>query len=156
MKTRYHIKILTESKGEYRLMPELPEGEDMPMDEYLTQELIAGYTLQIISATHPGVYGHPHQVHVMTKHDPKAAEGHPTMPAGTAPWHYRIFFEDNYQYWIDNGIDDPVSLDEYLSQESERGYNLTSLVGIQGNQKENDTKEEYFKPKLRVTTEYAG
>lgn len=154
----YHVRILTESKGEYRLRPELPEGQDTPMDEYLTRELINGYIFQSITATQPSGRGEPHEVRVVTKRDPPAAERHPAMRGslGIAPWHYRVFYEDHYQYWTNNDTDGPVSLDEYLRQESERGYNLKSLVGIQAVRDEEGTKEEFFKAKIRVSTEYAG
>ena len=161
----YHIRILTEEKGEYRLRPELPPGEDLPMDEYLAQELDNGYILETISNI-PSIRDGPHQVRVLTKHSPQLAARHPARRGQREPWHYRIFFENQYQYWTEEGKGGPpLSLDQYLDQEAEKGYELKSLVGIQPREapedrndrdRDDNHREDYFKPKLRVSTQYGG
>ena len=170
----YHIRILTEEKGEYRLRPELPPGEDLPMDEYLAHELDNGYVLETISNI-PSIMDGPHQVRVLTKHNPQLAARHPARRGQREPWHYRIFFENQYQYWTEESKGGPpLSLDQYLAREAAKGYELKSLVGIQPKEapkaprapeapedrkdgdRDDNHREDYFKPKLRVSTQYGG
>ena len=146
--TPFHVRVFGAVGHHYSLGADTAPPTPISLDDYLKEELANGYVMQSVT----GIVGDHTNVRVVTKHDPENAAKHPSTVRRLHPWHYRIFQENQQEYWHpgeNSGA--PQALDDYLSAQVSENYFLKSLVGLD---EPNTTGTSLGGAKLRVATEY--
>ena len=151
--TPFHVRVFAATGNHYSLGIAIDPHTPISLDDYLKEELANGYVTQSVT----GIVGDHSNVRVVTKHDQETAAKHPAIIKGLHPWHYRIFQENNQEYWHPINIPSenpgtPETLDHYLSTQAAANYFLKSLVGLD---EPNATGAQPEGAKLRVATEYS-
>lgn len=146
--TPFHVRVFGAVGHHYSMGADTAAHTPISLDNYLKEELANGYVMQSVT----GIVGDHTNVRVVTKHDPENAAKHPSTVKGIHPWHYRIFQENQQEYWHPGENQGTLqALDDYLSTQASENYFLKSMVGLD---EPNATGAVPGGAKLRVATEY--